>query len=287
MNSKALLELLSQRLFIGHHLKIVSAAELEFYLHGMDEKAATELLGEFSAQAAAQQIPLEKTEKERGDGQYEIALRPDSPIATADAVARCKVLLDTLADAKGGEADFSAKPKPDQPPSGLHFHLHLQNEEGENIYSKNGDVLSPPLSQSLAGLLALMSETMLAFAPDEASYARFTPKGQTPTTVSWGGNNRTVALRLPDSGAQKRIEHRVAGADANPYLALAAIIAGIIYGLDCALPLSSPQIYGDATLPSYGLAPLPHSKAQARAALTQAVILPRVFPELLTPLQES
>lgn len=288
MHSKALLESFSQRLFVDHGLVAVTAAELEFYVHDLSAEALETLWRHFRDEVEIHHLPLEKIEREQGEGQYEIALKPQSsPTATAEAIAQCQVLLNNLAESLGGEVDFSAKPIADQPASGLHFHLHLQNKAGENIYTKHDSAMSPTLEHSIGGLLALLPETMPAFAPDEASYARFTPRGQTPTTISWGANNRTVAVRLPDSGYIKRIEHRVAGADANPLVALSAILAGVLYGLDQHLPLSAPQIFGDATLPDYHLTPLPKTLTEAREALAGAAILPRAFPELSALLQAT
>jgi glutamine synthetase len=113
--------------------------------------------------------------------------------------------------------------------------------------------MSDALKFSIGGLLATMRDTMAAFAPSAESQARFTPGSMAPTTISWGANNRTVAIRLPDSAHDnKRIEHRVASADADPGQVIAAILAGVHYGLKNRCD-PGKQIHGDASLEQYGL----------------------------------
>ncbi len=98
---------------------------------------------------------------------------------------------------------------------------------------------------------------MAIFAPSPESYARFVAGSNAPLTVSWGANNRTTAIRLPDSAHDnKRIEHRVAGADADPEHVIAAILKGLYSGLKNRVD-PGPQIYGDASLPMYGLQAFP------------------------------
>jgi len=221
----------------------VVAAEIEFYLSDTPDEAFW--------QALQKRVAICKYEKEKGEGQWEVAfaMHRDSA-ALAEQINRCKSIL--------GEAgaDFTAKPFADRPGSGLHIHVHLEDAAGRNVFFKRDEEMSETLKWSIGGLLATMHENMPVFAPHPESLARFTPGGNAPTTLSWGANNRTVAVRLPDEGAPNRhIEHRVAGADANPEAVIAAVLAGIHYGLQHQYDPGA-QVYGDAGLEKYGLTPL-------------------------------
>jgi glutamine synthetase len=111
-------------------------------------------------------------------------------------------------------------------------HLSLYDRDGRNLFGETpeGDAL---LRHAVWGLQALMPESMLLCAPNANSYRRLRPLTYAPMAPTWGWNNRTVALRIPPSPAHaRRIEHRVAGSDANPYLVLAAVLAGVLHGLE-------------------------------------------------------
>jgi glutamine synthetase len=143
-----------------------------------------------------------------------------------------KRVIKAAARATGQRATFMAKPFEERSGSGLHVHVSLIDEAGGNAFAQPdaGDVL---LRKALAGLQRLMGESMLLLAPNANSYRRFVLRSYAPLAPTWGHNNRTVALRIPAGPAvARRIEHRVAGADANPYLALAAVLAGILDGLE-------------------------------------------------------
>ncbi|HEU5046253.1 MAG TPA: glutamine synthetase [Rickettsiales bacterium] len=233
----------------------VIATEIEFYLHGADEKFTPEqiitLVKEGCDKAC---IWLASAEQERGRNQYEIALNPSpdyKSVATATEYFKT-VLADTFLP-HGIKDDFSAKPLPDQPGSGLHIHLHLEDTQGVNIFTRENDVFSAPLLHAMGGLLAGMNPNMMVFAPYPESYLRFTGKSNAPTTVSWGTNNRTTALRLPNKPLNnKHIEHRVAGSDANILQVIEVILAGAFYGIEKRCNPGEP-IYGDASLPQYNL----------------------------------
>lgn len=189
---------------------------------------------------------LAKIVRETGANQYEYILHHTADIPAL--INADRAVMAQLSEHYG--ADFSAKPFADQAGSGLHLHVHLENAHGENVFTKQGEALSEPLAFAISGLLSTMREYMPVFAP---TWARLeTPDKMTPTTVSWGANNRTTALRLPDTGtAFRRIEHRVSGADAELPAVIDAVLKGIACGLEARLP-PPPQIYGDARLPAYG-----------------------------------
>lgn len=181
---------------------------------------------------------------EKGAGQWEVAL-PPAPYDEA---------LQALLDLKESlQADFSALPQAGQPGSGLHVHVHLQDAQGHNVFYKKDEMMSEPLAHSIAGMLALLPSQLDVFAPNPQARARLRGAGTAPNTISWGANNRTCALRLPDIGAPYRhIEHRVASADADPQAVFDAILQAMHHGLTKKLK-PPPQIYGDANLPQYAL----------------------------------
>jgi glutamine synthetase len=139
-----------------------------------------------------------------------------------------------------------AKPYADQSGNGFHVHFSLLNELGENVFDDGTEQGSTMMKQAVAGMMETMPDTMLTLAPNQNSYRRFMPGAHAPTFASWGYENRTVALRIPESpGVARRIEHRVAGADANPYLVLASVLAGALYGIENKLEPIEP-VEGDA-----------------------------------------
>jgi glutamine synthetase len=181
----------------------------------------------------AQELPVKGTLSEFAPGQFEINLgHVDEMLLAADQAALLKRCIKAAARATGQRATFMAKPFAEQSGSGLHVHLSLLDREGRNLFgaAPDGD---RRLGHAICGLQDLMAESMLVFAPNANSYRRLRPLTYAPTAPTWGWNNRTVALRIPPGGpAARRIEHRVAGSDANPYLVLAAVLAGVLHGLE-------------------------------------------------------
>lgn len=181
----------------------------------------------------AQGIPSSTLISEYGAGQFEVNLEhQDDPVRAADHGAMLRRVVQGVARNEGMDATFMSKPFADQSGSGLHIHLSLQNDAGGNLFdpgSKNGDAA---LGHAVAGLQATLAEAMAVFAPNINVYRRLKPDQFVPVTTDWGENNRSVAFRLPvHDGESRRLEHRVAGAEANPYLVTAAVLAGVHYGL--------------------------------------------------------
>ena len=124
-----------------------------------------------------------------------------------------------------------AKPHHDWTGSGMHIHVSLVDSQGKNLFA--GDPMAPMFRQAIGGLCQSMPDFMAIWAQSANAYRRYVPESYVPMAAHWGFNNRTVALRVPHgSGAATRIEHRVSGADANPFLVVAAILAGIRHGID-------------------------------------------------------
>ena len=166
-------------------------------------------------------------------GQFEINLgHVEDMVLAADQGVMLKRCIKAAARATGQRATFMAKPFAEQSGSGLHIHLSLVDRDGRNLFGETPDG-EQHLRHAVRGLQDLMAEAMLVFAPNANSYRRLRPLTYAPTAPTWGWNNRTVALRIPPGGpAARRIEHRVAGSDANPYLVLAAVLAGVLRGLE-------------------------------------------------------
>ena len=182
----------------------------------------------------AQGIPADTAVAEYAPGQFEINLghRADALAACDDAVL-LKRVIKAIAQQHGALASFMAKPLAGQAGSGMHLHVSLLDRDGRNVFACSPDAPADALRHAVAGLQASASDNLLLFAPHANSYRRFVANAFVPLNDSWGFNNRTVALRIPHSDpANTRIEHRIAGADANPYLVAAAVLAGILHGLE-------------------------------------------------------
>jgi glutamine synthetase len=198
------------------------------------------------AAADAQGVPLEGAISEYAPGQIELTLRhgPDA-LRAADEAVMYKRLAKGVAAKHGAEATFMAKPFADRAGSGLHLHVSVNDASGANIFASEDPAGAPPLRHAVGGLKATLGEGMAIFAPNANSYRRFRANSYAPVAPTWGINNRTVSLRVPAGPASGRhIEHRVAGADANPYLALAALLAGVHHGLSRRLD-PGPPVVGD------------------------------------------
>jgi glutamine synthetase len=182
----------------------------------------------------AQQIPADTAVAEYAPGQFEINLkhRNDAVLACDDAMY-LKRAIKAIAEQQGMIASFMAKPFVDQAGSGTHIHVSVLDRDGNNIFACNQDTPADTLRHAIGGLQRVSRDCMLMFAPHANSYRRFVLNAFVPLNDCWGFNNRTVAMRIPHSNeANVRIEHRIAGADANPYLVTAAVLAGILHGLE-------------------------------------------------------
>ncbi len=248
------------------------ALEWEWYLRRLDDAMPADNATRAVYLERIQQagLLLHSVNEESGLGQVEAALFPTNDLEILVAQARAlRGVAQDIASQMGFMADFSAKPFAQDYGSGIHIHVHLEGDGGNLLYIKQEGVLSAPLQQSLAGLLVTMPDYLHVFMPSEASWRRVVSGFHAPVTVSWGYNNRTTALRIPDGlgllqgkehlagsprSTARRIEHRVAGADANIEHVIAAVLQGIAYGITHHLTPPDP-IYGDASLPMYELAP--------------------------------
>ena len=206
-------------------------------------------LDQVSEACKIQKIPVGTVTAEYATGQYEINLtHTDDPLSACDHAMLLPRVVKGVARVHGVDATFMAKPYPEQSGSGMHMHLSLWNEKGENVFSGGDKTGSEVLHHAVGGLLASLPDAMAFFAPNINSYRRFQPGSYVPMTRSWGANNRSVAVRIPGGvDANRRLEHKVAGADANPYLALAAVLAGVHHGISQKIS-PPPATTGDASI---------------------------------------
>ncbi|MFY0618054.1 glutamine synthetase family protein [Shimia sp.] len=196
--------------------------------------------------AAAMGIPLQTMTAESGIGQFEVTLNHQNAMKAADDALLIKHLLRATARNHGFAATFMAKPYADDAGNGMHVHFSVVDKEGNNVFDDGTDEGSGLLKSAVAGCLSAMRASSLIFAPNGSSYDRFAPGAHAPTTICWGYENRTAAIRIPGGAqASRRIEHRVAGGDVNPYLILAAILGAAIEGIESAL-MPPPPTVGNA-----------------------------------------
>jgi glutamine synthetase len=181
-------------------------------------------------------LRVESAKGECNYGQHEIAFRYDEALRTADGHAIYKNGAKEIAAQAGCSLTFMAKYNQREGNS-CHIHLSLRSLEDEPLLAGRGHSLSGMGEQFLAGQLACLRELTLFLAPNVNSYKRFAAGSFAPTAVAWGRDNRTCALRVVGHGPSLRVENRVPGGDVNPYLAIAAIIAAGLHGIDKGLTL--------------------------------------------------
>ena len=201
------------------------------------------------------------------------------PLRAADDAVLFKRLVRGIARKHGFAATFMAKPYGALSGSGFHVHFSLIDENGVNVFDNGGDEGSPLMLNAVAGMLTTMQQNTLTFAPHENSYRRLLPGAHAPTNVAWGYENRTAAIRIPGGAASaRRIEHRVAGADANPYLVLTSILGGALLGIQNDMQPAAP-ITGNAY--SMKLDNLPLDWATAIDAFQKGADVPKIFSKRL------
>jgi len=244
--------------FEVHGLTPVVATELEFYLTPLNTETAgfayegilsldqleavAPVLDDIYTACKAQGIAADASTSECGPGQFEINLlhRADALLAADDAVF-FKHIVKGCARKHGFQANFMAKPNGTAAGSGLHLHFSVLDKDDQNIFDNGTEEGSETLLCAVAGVLSAMPESTLLFAPHYNSYRRLRPETHAPTSVCWGYENRTAAVRIPGGPHQaRRIEHRVAGADANPYLVIAAVLGAALIGIEKKLAPASP-----------------------------------------------
>ena len=233
------------------------------------------------AACEAMGIPADAAISEGGLGQFEInILHSKNALKAADDAWLFKLAVKGIARKHGMAASFMAKPYKDQPGNGMHTHFSLLDEKGRNIFDDGSDKGSAALLHAVAGVLAALPASTLVFAPHGNSYQRLTPNSHAPTTPAWGYENRTVAVRIPGGNpAARRIEHRVAGGDVNPYLMLAAVLGAALNGLEDG-KAPPPPTTGNAY--AKNTQPLPDTWSKAIETFEGNAQIARIFhPDLI------
>lgn len=288
-------------------LTAVAATELEFYLLAGDSEHPTprvanipgtrkaqdgpqygvmediEMVDGFMAElfdtCKAQNIPAGATLKEFSPGQFEVNLHHVASAELAcDHAVMLKRAVKAVARRHGMHASFMAKPFAEWAGCSLHVHVSLLDANGRNIFTGKGkEQFSETFRHAVGGLAALMAESMAVFAPTANSYRRFRPNMFVPLAPNWGYNHRGVSLRVPISGPEDtRVEHRPGGADGNPYLVLACILAGLHHGivnkLDPGRMVQSGEVLEEKIL-------LPTRWDAALDAFERSTVLPKYLDE--------
>ena len=194
-------------------------------------------LNDVHAACALQRVPLTAIHSEFSPGQWEINTHhQDDAVQAGDHGLLLRRIVKGVARKHGLGATFMAKPFADLAGSGMHIHASVYDAGGSNVFADPEPTdpprLMPSLRHAVAGLGDTIDQGMALFAPNPNSYRRFRAGAFAPSGASWGYDHREVALRIPSSSEDnRRIEHRIAGADANPYFVLAAVLAGIHAGM--------------------------------------------------------
>lgn len=211
-------------------------------VYGLRELEQIEpFLADLYAACKLQGIPARTAISEYAPGQVEITLEHGPALAAMDQAVRYKRLVKGIAHRHGMQACFMAKPFDHLAGTGMHMHVSLTDAQGHNLYASEDKAGTPLLRQSLGGMLEHLLDSLLLFCPNANSYRRFQANSYAPLAPTWGVDNRTVSLRVPGGPAPTRhIEHRICGADANPYLAAAAILAAIHDGVTRELAPGAP-----------------------------------------------
>lgn len=266
LSPRVLLQRILDR-YAAHGWRPVVAPELEFYAlqarrtvdappvpvdrsppaqnYDMEVMArAAPWLDALETSCTVQSLPTETITAEYGPGQFEVNFAHGDALAAADQAALFRRATRGTLASHGLEATFMAKPYVEDPGNGFHLHASVVGSDGRNIFDQPGQP-GPRLSAAVAGVLSSMRDLQAVFAPHLNSYRRFGPNSFAPTAPEWGGDDRSVAVRLVETtGLGARLEHRIAGADANPYLVLAAILGGMLDGIEA--EMTPPPAIHDA-----------------------------------------
>jgi glutamine synthetase len=291
--------------YAEHGWEVVAATELEFYLiddttnelrppsspRSGKRRLGGEILslraldafdgffGELYDACELMDIPAETAISEAGLGQYEINLVHGPALKAADDAWLFKLLVRGLARKHGFCASFMAKPYDDHSGTGMHVHFSVVDKNGKNIFDNGGERGTDELLFAVGGCLNAMMDSTLVFAPHGNSYDRLVPGAHAPTGIGWAYENRTAAIRIPAGAtAARRIEHRVAGGDINPYLMLSVILGAALIGIEDKVVPPQP-IKGNAY--ARQLDTLPSDWHDAIRLFEESTLMPRMLPKEL------
>lgn len=254
--------------------------EISTQVYGMEElEDYSAVLSDIEKTCHAQGVPAYTASAEYAAGQFEVNLKHTAyAVDAADhAALLCRVVRNVALE-HGFRATFMAKPFLQQAGSGLHIHVSVLDKADKNLFSEGEEPTNNALLRhSVGGMQAALMESMAVFAPCINAFRRFKPNIYVPMGPTWGVNNRSLAFRIPlGGGGSRRIEHRVPGADANPYLALAAVLAAMHHGIVNRLDPGEPQTGNAGVEPAEDF---PRTIEEALAAFKDGQIIPKYFGE--------
>ena len=248
-----------------HDIQVYGLQEMDDFRPFFDELYAC---------ADVQGLPLEAGISEYGQGQFEMTLAHK-----ADALRACdeaiiyKRMVKSVANRHGMEATFMAKPFEASAGNGMHLHASLLDHDGRNAFASEDEAGTPLLRNAIGGMQATMADAFLIFAPNANSYRRFKANSYAPVAPTWGINNRTVSFRVTAGPAPTRhVEHRIGGADANPYLAMAALLAGMCHGIEKRLDPGAP-VSGNGYEAKFDAPPMPGNWFSAVEQFEQSALM--------------
>jgi glutamine synthetase len=230
---------------------------------------AEDVLGDLRRGLRAAGAPVEFSKGEAGRGQHEVNITHRSPVETADLDVLFKHAVKEIAGQRGRSATFMAKPVMHEAGSGCHVHVSI-HREGRPADDRE-------FGSFLAGLVATAADLSLLVAPNVNSYRRFQPESWAPTGIAWALDNRTVGFRVVGHGSSRRVENRIPGADANPYLAIAATLAGGLHGVERGLEPLPPFTGNGYSAPELPRVPTTFVEAIERWRASEVV--PELFGE--------
>jgi glutamine synthetase len=225
-------------------------------------------------------IPIEASNAEGGPGQFELNLTPAHALMAADNAFLFKHAVRQIATDNGMIASFIAKMVPGGFGSSCHVHQSLQDSAGVNVFWSDSDSnhLSQVARQYIAGMVATMREFSAVFAPTINSYKRFEPEAAVGTTATWSIQSKAVGVRVVNESPRGcRVEHRAPGADSNPYLTLAAMLAGGIWGIEQGLDAGEPYKGNSYVDPAVEW--IPRTLAEAVDLFEQSEVANKFFGE--------
>jgi len=188
-------------------------------------------------------FPIEGLHEETGPGVLEAAITVDEALSAADKAAMFKTFSKVLAQHNQKMLTFMAKWSPEWPGQSGHIHVSLNDKDNKSLFHDGSQLhnMSQTMQYFVGGQQKLMPELLAMIAPTINSYTRLIPGFWAPTDASWGVENRTCALRvIPGSEKSQRVEYRIAAADANPYIALSAVIASGLWGIENKISPTDP-----------------------------------------------
>jgi glutamine synthetase len=274
--------------------RALCGCELEFYVTPLGGALPPKMDASWASLTSPRPEIAWSVVPEVAPGQFELRVSHAHPVVAVDTLLLAKAAIITEAGRLGLYVDFRPRPYAALPGNALHLHLSLVTKSFDEPFTKScwPGPESEVTQMVIAGLCYLMRESMIVFCPTVESYKRLRMRFVTgpyryanaPKHVSWGGNNRTVAIRIPDNPldpSRRHLEHRVPGADADPYLSVAAILIAASHGIEKELPLILPKSWGECQVDDYTMTLLPQTLSEAGNSFNSGSVIKVKLPELL------